>query len=174
MQRYERAQSHTASHRRTLMLTDLAQALAQAATKEHLLIHIQHVQRVAIPEALMLACSDGVLVQSESRMDVEVDGAASTASHWSHGGIREWCRSQDILAVIGRYVVLDGRGVGSCPFKEHHHRGDLRPSFQVFGGNDPHWCYTWRRASDLFDFLCLYYQLTPQEARRRLQQGGLW
>jgi CHC2 zinc finger len=135
----------------------------------------QQVQRVAVPEAVLLACSEGVPVQSESRMDAGVEGAACTASHWSHGSIREWCRAQDILAVIGRYVALDGRGVGSCPFKEHHHRGDLRPSFQVFGGSDPHWyCYTWRRAGDLFDFLCLYYQLTPQEAWRRLRQGGLW
>jgi len=135
----------------------------------------QHVQRVAVPEAVRLACSEGVPMQSESRMDAEVEGAARTVSRWSHGSIREWCCSQDILAVIGRYVALDGCGVGSCPFKEHHRRGDLRPSFQVFGGGDPHWyCYTWRRAGDLFDFLCLYYQLTPQEAWRRLQQGGLW
>jgi len=135
----------------------------------------QQVQRVAVPEALMLACSAGVPVQSESRMDAGVEGAARTASHWSYESIREWCRAQDILAVIGRYVALDGRGVGSCPFKEHHHRGDLRPSFQVLGGSDPHWyCYTWRRAGDLFDFLCLYYRLTPQEAWRQLQQGGLW
>ncbi len=106
-------------------------------------------------------------------MNVAVEEPAHTASHWSYGGIREWCRAQDILAVIGRYVALDGRGVGSCPFKEHHARGDLRPSFQVFGGSDPHWyCYTWQRAGDLFDFLCLYYQVTPQEMWRRLQQGG--
>jgi len=135
----------------------------------------QQVQRVAVPEVAMRACSEGVPVQSESRTHTEVGGAARTAGHWSYGSIREWCHSQDILAVIGRYVVLDGRGVGSCPFKEHHHRGDLRPSFQVFGGSDPHWyCYTWRRAGDLFDFLCLYYQLTPQEVWQRLQQGGLW
>jgi TOTE conflict system, Archaeo-Eukaryotic Primase domain/CHC2 zinc finger len=135
----------------------------------------QQVQRVAVPEVVMLAYSEGVPVQSESRMHTEVGGAARTTGHWSYGSIREWCRAQDILAVIGRYVALDGRGVGSCPFKEHHHRSDLRPSFQVFGGSDPHWyCYTWRRAGDLFDFLCLYYQLTPQEAWRRLQQGGLW
>jgi len=106
-------------------------------------------------------------------MEVAVEDPAHMASHWSYGTIREWCRAQDILAVIGRYVVLDGRGVGSCPFKEHHYRGDRRPSFQVFGGSDPHWyCYTWQRAGDLFDFLCLYYQVTPQEMWRRLQQGG--
>jgi len=131
----------------------------------------QYVQQVAVPEAVLLASSEGLSVPSESRMSVAVENPAPTASHW---GIREWCRAQDILAVIGRYVVLDSRGVGSCPFKAHHHRGDRRPSFQVFGGSDPHWyCYTWRRAGDLFDFLCLYYRLTPQEMWWRVQQGGL-
>jgi hypothetical protein len=84
-----------------------------------------------------------------------------------------WCQAQDIVAAIGHYVALDARGMGSCPFKEHHHRGDVRPSFQVFGGHDPHWyCYVWQRAGDLFDFLCLYYQLTPQAMWRRIQQEG--
>ncbi len=84
------------------------------------------------------------------------------------------CRAQDIVGVIGRYVALDRRGIGSCPLKEHHYRGDVRPSFQVFGDHDPHWyCYTWGRAGDLFDFLCLYFQITPQEAWERLGQGAL-
>lgn len=130
----------------------------------------QHVQCVVVPEAVLLASSEVLSVPSESRMNVAVEDSIHTANHW---GIREWCRAQDILAVIGRYVALDGRGVGSCPFKEHHARGDRRPSFQVFGGSDPHWyCFTWRRAGDLFDFLCLYYRVTPQEMWRRLQQGG--
>ena len=90
------------------------------------------------------------------------------------GNIRVWCRAQDIVEVIGRCVALDHRGVGSCPFKEHHYRGDVRPSFQVFGGDDPHWyCYAWGRAGDLFDFVCLYYHLTAHEAWRRLQDGLL-
>jgi hypothetical protein len=111
----------------------------------------------------------------ESDLISRVELPVLTASHRGYRSIREWCRSQDILAVIGRYVALDSRGVGSCPFKEHHYRGDLRPSFQVFGRDDPHWyCYTWRCAGDLFDFLCLYYQLTPQEAWQRVQDGGLW
>ena len=83
--------------------------------------------------------------------------------------IREWCASQDCRVVIGRYVALDRRGIGSCPFKEHHYRGDQRPSFQVFGD---HWyCYTWGRAGDLCDFLCLYYQLSPHEVWQRIQAG---
>ena len=107
-------------------------------------------------------------------MGSEWEASARMASYGGYSSIREWCRSQDIVRAIGQYVSLDGRGVGSCPFKGHHRRGDLRPSFQVFGGTDPHWyCYAWQRAGDLFDFLCLYYQLTPHEAWRRLQDGAL-
>jgi hypothetical protein len=87
------------------------------------------------------------------------------------GRIRAWCRSHDALAVIGRYVALDRRGVGSCPFKGHHYRGDVRPSFQVFPESEQCWyCYTWQRGGDLFDFLCLYYEVTPQEGWLRLQR----
>ncbi len=127
----------------------------------------QAVQRVAVP-----AC-----------VQVPVSGRGYhdelTPSHESHlrpgrGSIRAWCQAQDIIEVLGRYTVLDHRGVGSCPFKEHHYRGDVRPSFQVFGGADQHWyCFTWRRAGNLFDFLCLYYHLTPHEAWQQLQHGLL-
>ncbi len=134
----------------------------------------QHVRRVAVPASVVLACSEVSPGESAPREDAGMVVSARMASHWSYGSIREWCRCQDIVEVIGRYVTLDSRGVGSCPFNEHHYRGDLRPSFQVFGGSDQHWyCYTWKRAGDLFDFLCLYYQLTPQEAWRRLRQGVL-
>jgi len=70
---------------------------------------------------------------------------------------------------IGRDVARDRRGVGSCPFKEHHYRGDRRPSFQVFSD---HWyCYTWGRAGDLCDFLRLYYNLPAQEVWQRIRAG---
>jgi len=132
-----------------------------------------HVQRVAVPASVSVVCSESVSVDSAARMHAEVGNPVPMASHERFASIRAWCHAQDIAAVIGRYVALDERGVGSCPFKDHHYRGDLRPSFQVFGGDDPHWyCYTWQRAGNLFDFLCLYYQLTPQEAWRRLRQGA--
>src|SRR5215469_1579075 len=132
----------------------------------------QQVQRVAVPAEIRAASSEALTVWRAPRTGVGRVDPAPTASQW---GIREWCRAQDILEVIGRYVALDGHGVGSCPFKDHHSRGDRRPSFQVFGGSDPHWyCFTWRRAGDLFDFLCLYDHLTPHELWRRLQQGGVW
>src|SRR6266700_6591884 len=130
-----------------------------------------NVQRVAVSHEVLLALSSAGApsVDAESRMVGSV-----VAPDPGHGNIRAWCRSQNIVAVIGRFVVLDHRGVGSCPFKAHHDRGDLRPSFQVFGGDNPHWyCYTWRCAGDLFDFLCLYHQISPHEAWRRLQEGSL-
>jgi hypothetical protein len=132
----------------------------------------ESVERVAVPDGVDV-CSAAAVPPGRER--VNLVGRRVVLSRPGAGGIREWCRSQDIVEVIGWYMLLNRRGVGSCPFKEHHYRGDVRPSFQVFGGDDPHWyCYTWRRAGDLFDFLCLYHQITPQEAWVRLQEGTLW
>ncbi len=111
--------------------------------------------------------------QESQAQPLPVNWSAGDVSNGA-GAIQAWCRSQDIMAVIGRYVALDARGVGSCPFKEHHYRGDLRPSFQVFGGTDPHWyCYTLGHGGDLFSFLCSYHNLTPQEGWQRLRNGTL-
>ena len=131
----------------------------------------QVVQRAAVPSAMEPVCvSSGSGVQNNTPM-----ASHEQVARPGHGSIRAWCQAQDIVELIGRYVALDRRGIGSCPFKEHHYRGDVRPSFQVFSGCDAHWyCYTWGRAGDLFDFVCLYYQMTPQEAWERLQQGCLW
>lgn len=129
-----------------------------------------NVQRVAVPHEVLLALSSAGALQGADGSRV----SGRVAPDAGPGSIPSWCRLHDIVAVIGRFVVLDHRGVGSCPFKTHHYRGDLRPSFQVFGGDNPHWyCYTWQRAGDLFDFLCLYHQISPQEAWVRLQKGTL-
>jgi CHC2 zinc finger len=141
----------------------------------------QQVQRVAVPVEVKRSSGERLRLQHEPCLSDgmhTVEVLAYATRQWGereYRSIGEWCRSQDILAMIGRYVRLDARGVGSCPFKDHHYRGDLRPSFQVFGGEDPHWyCYAWRRAGDVFDFLCVYYQLTPQEVWWMVQQGALW
>jgi CHC2 zinc finger len=131
---------------------------------------VSSVQRVQVPqEARDLGVNRSALVAP-----VPASSPLVGASSGGRGAIGEWCQSQNIMQVIGLYVHLDGRGVGSCPFKEHHAHGDRRPSFQVFGGSDSHWyCYTWQRAGDLFDFFCLYYNLSPQEAWSWLQAGRL-
>ncbi len=121
----------------------------------------QHVERVQVPEVAQKIVED-------------VPRRIEPINQRGRGSIRAWCRSQDVMAVIGRSVSLNRQGVGSGPFKEHHHRGDVRPSFQVFPDSDQCWyCYTWARGGDLFDFLCLYHGLTSDEAWRRLQAGIL-
>jgi len=126
---------------------------------------VEHVERVQVPHFAQKS-----IVPRPAPLPVET----SAVKNKGRGSIRAWCRSQDALAVIGCYVSLSGQGVGSCPFKEHHHSGDLRPSFQVFADSDQCWyCYTWGRGGDLFDFLCLYHSLSVQEGWLRLQEGML-
>ena len=128
-----------------------------------------NVQRVQVPLQHEQVLQERDVVY---RGRVQETPVGPATSGWM--SIREWCQSQDIVSVIGRYVALNRRGIGSCPFPEHHARGDVQPSFQVFGEPDPHWyCYTWRRAGDLFTFLCLYHGLTPREGYQRLVQGTL-
>ena len=126
---------------------------------------VEHVERVQVPDDAW-----NVLTP------VSYSHSIPAISHQQEGrmSIRSWCRSQDVMAVMSQYVSLNRQGVGSCPFKEHHHRGDVRPSFQVFPDSDQCWyCYTWARGGDLFDFLCLYHGLTVHEAWERLRAGTL-
>ena len=129
------------------------------------------VERITVPqEDLMMSTPAPSRNQSQGRM-IQMSPAQVHTMTSIHG----WCQSQDIVEVLGRYVVFDRRGVGSCPFKEHHAHGDSHQSFQVFGGNDPHWyCYTWQRAGNVFDFLCLYHGLSVQEGWQRIQAGTLY
>ncbi len=125
----------------------------------------EHGERVVVP--------DDVVVMDDEVVDAPESGEGGVGRE-GYGAIREWCVSQDIVEGVGRYTRLNGRGVGRCPLPDHHYRGDVHPSFQVFGGADAHWyCYTWGRAGDLFDFLRFYHGLTVNEAWERLQAGTL-
>jgi hypothetical protein len=91
--------------------------------------------------------------------------------------ISEWCAQQDPLTLIGRYVDLNAQGLGQCPFADHHDHGqDRRRSFKVFtpsspGGSCWH-CYTWGQGGSVFDFLCLYYNLSARELWHRINEGA--
>ncbi len=90
--------------------------------------------------------------------------------------VRDWCASQDPLAVIGRYVSLDGNGVGCCPFGWHHADGvDTHPSFVAYRPVSPDiccwYCHVWQSGGSLFDFLKLYYGLEAGELWHLLLSG---
>jgi hypothetical protein len=136
---------------------------------------VSNVQRVHVPTEVMVPTMAGIGERDVASSSPSISTGLVARTPTSRGAIRAWCQSQDIFSVIGRYVQLDRHGVGHCPLPGHHYRGDQRPSFQVFGGHDPHWyCYTWGRAGDLFDFLCWYHGFSTQEAWSRMQDGLLY
>lgn len=128
-----------------------------------------------VAECCAWLCANAVRVPVPALLeDEDEEERAASQGQGANHVIAQWCRSQDIVAVIGSYTRLDQRGVGRCPLPGHHYRGDVRPSLQVFGGSDPHWyCYTWGRAGDLLDFLCLYHGLTKQEMWQRVRSGDV-
>lgn len=88
--------------------------------------------------------------------------------------IREWNASQDYYQVISRHVSLNEKGVGKCPFGDHHTGGqDRQASFKVYEPGVPGgycwYCYTWQKGGSLFDFLKYYYRLSTQELWERIQ-----
>jgi hypothetical protein len=90
--------------------------------------------------------------------------------------ISTWCAQQDPFSLIGRYVDLNQRGLGHCPFGEHHDDGeDRRRSFKVFEPSTPgaSWhCYAWGKGGSVFDFLRLYYDLEPRDLWCRIHEGA--
>jgi hypothetical protein len=91
--------------------------------------------------------------------------------------IREWNAAHDALAVIARYVDLDSRGVGCCPFGEHHANGhDAHASLQVYEPHAPGgycwYCHALGAGGSLFDFLAKYHGLAARDLWRQLQNGG--
>ncbi len=90
--------------------------------------------------------------------------------------IRDWNARQHPIAFIGRYVELDSRGVGCCPFGWHHANGrDVHPSLKVYeptyAGGYCWYCSTWQRGGSVFDFLSLYYNIETRELWRRILAG---
>jgi hypothetical protein len=90
--------------------------------------------------------------------------------------IHAWCDRQDSLAVLGRYLQIDRRGMACCPFGSHHDDGkDSHPSLWVHAptvsGGRCWYCNVWKRGGNLFDFLCLWYDLAPREMWRRILSG---
>ena len=103
-------------------------------------------------------------------------GGAVSSGADTLASIHDWCDRQDALRVIGRYIQLDQRGMGCCPFGWHHSDGiDSHPSLWVHvprGSGGPCWyCHVWRRGGNLFDFLCLWYGVPARQMWQRILTG---
>src|SRR6266568_4587929 len=90
--------------------------------------------------------------------------------------IREWCLHQDAIEVIGRYVALDDKGMGCCPFGWHHRDGrDSHASLWVYrprGADLCCWyCHAWQQGGSLFDFLRYAYVLLARAMWQRMLAG---
>jgi len=142
------------------------------------LAFLSTVERVDVPADLFLSASAASSGGNEHK---KYPSKASTPCRKVSPGmsIRDWCAGQDALSVIGRYVTLDARGMGCCPFSAHHAAGrDRHPSLWVYApqGKDIFcwWCHTWQQGGSLFDFLRLYHGLDARDLWRRLLAGEVF
>jgi hypothetical protein len=88
------------------------------------------IRRVLVPllEQTTAGRRDGIGPDTTPYVAKGAGGGASLDSA-TPVNIHDWCDRQDALRVIGRYVALDRRGIGCCPFGWHHDDGkDSRPS----------------------------------------------
>jgi hypothetical protein len=129
---------------------------------------------VPVPAAQRLPQRDhtGLPTQKKYTSNKALDGTplAPTLS------IRDWNAQQNPLTLIGRYVELDSRGMGCCPFGWHHANGrDVHPSLKVYAPRFPGgycwYCHVWENGGSVFDFLLLYHNLQARELWRRILAG---
>jgi hypothetical protein len=133
------------------------------------------VERVRVPAALAVSAPTTPLTSAQGSIPFQTPSPIETAGVPST--IRDWCRRYDPVSVIGRYVALDERGMGCCPFGSHHAHGvDRHPSLWVYHPTYPDiccwYCHVWRQGGSLFDFLRYYYGLEPADLWQRLQAGA--
>jgi len=67
--------------------------------------------------------------------------------------IRAWVASVHIEDIVRCYTPISHRGVGHCPWPEHHKNGDAHPSFAVSARSGRWYCYTAGLSGDAFDFV---------------------
>jgi len=69
------------------------------------------------------------------------------------GPIRRWVAGVRIEDIVRCYTPISHRGVGHCPWPEHHKNGDAHPSFAVSARSGRWYCYTAGLSGDAFDFV---------------------
>jgi hypothetical protein len=83
------------------------------------------IRRVPVPVRETVGMRDGMAPDTTPYVAKGADGVTSLESD-TPVNIHDWCDRQDALRVIGRYVQLDRRGLGCCPFGWHHDDGKTR------------------------------------------------
>ena len=147
-----------------------------ARTVADTLAWLSTVQRVSVPVALSAAGSLASVGQPAQNKFSSLPAQPTTTRPSSTMTVRDWCLSQDPLAVIGSYVALDAHGMGCCPFGWHHAAGrDRHPSLWVHALRREElacwWCHTWQQGGSLFDFLRLYHGLDARQLWGRIRAG---
>jgi hypothetical protein len=146
-----------------------------AASMGDMLRLFASVHRAVAPVAVPSLVASSV--QTSNQHNIPFNSSSIEKSDTSATTIRAWCMQQDAYAVIGRYVALDKKGMGCCPFGWHHVSGvDTHPSFWVYRPTSPDiccwYCHTWKQGGSLFDFLRYYYGLDARELWSHIRAGG--
>jgi len=157
----------------TLQPDDPPRRVPVARSLEGTLAWLSTIERARMPDEDTLPPLPKGWEQDPQQSLAKTPGSVTTSPKAT---IEDWCRSQDPYQVISRYVRLDVRGLGCCPFGEHHsdHK-DSHPSFRVYRPRRPGgscwYCYTWGKGGNVFDFLCLYHRLDARTLWRRILAG---
>jgi hypothetical protein len=104
---------------------------------------------------------DGPTVSS---VDLGPPERAGVPSSKDGSAIRAWVEAVRCEEVVRAYVALDRRGVGHCPWPEHHAHGDRSASFQVLSRAQRWICYATGESGNAFDFVCRMETMTPKVA----------
>jgi hypothetical protein len=166
---------HQLSGRRYPFVVSRAGQLVPVASRLlDTLAALKEIERARVPQDLLIASRQTERARSQTSQ------TTLSPIRWlsRSSTIADWCAEQDPFATIGHYVSLDRRGLGCCPFGEHHTGGrDVHPSFQVFepkhrGGNC--WrCYTGDVSGNVFNFLQLYHKLSAQQLWSWIRIGNV-
>ncbi|MHB8600163.1 MAG: TOTE conflict system archaeo-eukaryotic primase domain-containing protein [Ktedonobacteraceae bacterium] len=150
------------------------QLLPVVSSVKAALVWLSTVERATVPAASSLPECDTVSPAQQKKYPAKkVVGCAPVAPLLT---IRDWCAAQHPITLIGRYVELDSRGMGCCPFGWHHSDGsDSHPSFKVYeptyAGGYCWYCHVWQQGGSVFDFLLLYLNLEVRELWHRILSG---
>lgn len=133
-----------------------------ARSASALLIWFSSLERAAVPADSLLASLHTTEPASTHTPSITKSVAPAVTSEYA--SIAAWCAMQDPFTLIGRYITLDRRGLGHCPFGEHHSDGyDGHSSFRVYAPSVPGgccwYCYTWGHGGNVFNFLSRYLRL---------------